>query len=146
DVAARWCMPVVDHTPDEPGWPALRDAVADLLDAADARLAGIVLADCGYPGSPIADRVAITQANPGLLTGLDELDSLRVGLFARRHTLVVHRGHPLTREALALAVHEPEVAAYLLVKAFRLGRGLDAALDTRWIERVVERRWATSTG
>jgi hypothetical protein len=138
-------MPVLDHAPHEPGWPALRDAVAELLDTAGARLAGIVLAECGYPGSPIADRIAITQADPGLLTGLDDLDSLRVGLFSRRHTLVVHRGHALTREALALAAVEPEVAAYLLVKAFRLGRGLDAALDTRWIEHVVERRWATST-
>jgi hypothetical protein len=139
-VADRWCMPlVVDDG--VPNWSALRDALAGLLRIAGAKLADIVLGECAYPGSPIADRVAITQENPGTLTDLATLDTLRAGLLSRSHTLVVHCSHPMTQEALALASTEPEMAAYLLVKAFRLGRGLDGALDTKLIEHVVERRW-----
>ncbi len=143
-VHERWCMPLlVDDAPS--AWPALADALALALGVAGAKLGDIVLGELDYPGSPIADRVAITQHTPGALTDLDSVDTLKVGLFSRRHSLVVHRGHPVTQEALALAEHEPEIAAYLLVKAFRLGRGLDATLDTKLIEHVVERRWPTAT-
>jgi hypothetical protein len=128
------------------GWMPLREALHALLRTAGAKLADVVLGECSYPGSPIADRVAITQETPGALTDLATLDTLRVGLLGRRHALVVHHGHPMTQEALGLASSEPEVAAYLLIKAFRLGRGLDAALDTKLIEHVVRERWVTKAG
>ncbi|HWB77691.1 MAG TPA: hypothetical protein VG755_22145, partial [Nannocystaceae bacterium] len=144
-VSDRWCMPrLLD--PSARGWMPLRESLQALLRIAGAKLADVVLGECSYPGSPIADRLAITQETPGALTDLATLDTLRVGLLARRHTLVVHHGHPMTQEALGLAATEPELAAYLLIKAFRLGRGLDAALDTKLIEHVVGARWVTKAG
>src|SRR5262249_1293434 len=75
-VADRWCMPLlVDDG--APGWSPLRESLVGLLRTAGAKLADIVLGDCDYPGSPIADRVAITQEEPGALTDLAALDTLR---------------------------------------------------------------------
>lgn len=146
EIETRWCRPQLLREEDCPrAWPQLRDALAALLRAAGAKLAGIVPGDFDYPDSAIVERVAITQPEPGAIVGLDELHTLAAGVWSRRHALVVHLRHPAVREFLALASGEPDLAAYLLAKALRVGRSLDEAVDTRMLEHVMERRWPSST-
>ncbi len=145
-VGHHWCMPaLVDPSLAPTAWTALREGVAGALDAIGAKVGSIVAADFDYPGSPIVDRIAVTQAKPGSLQQMDELEMLRPGLLSRRQALVVNVTHPSVRSFIALAATEPVVAAYLCVKAFRLGKGLDDAMDTQLVEHVVERRWPTPT-
>ncbi|MBZ5712640.1 ATP-binding protein [Nannocystis pusilla] len=95
-----------------PGWPPLATALRAL-----AGVAGVELGDLDYVGSPVARRVAVVQPSPGALTPLREADALTPAGW-----LVLHDGHPLAREALALAEREPEFAAIKLLKVFCLDR------------------------
>ncbi|MFO0632183.1 MAG: ATP-binding protein [Nannocystaceae bacterium] len=144
-VRDHWCMPELVPAGAWPAsWPALRDATATMLAAAGAKLSGVAAARFDYAESAIADRVAIAQAEPGAMTGLDDLDRLRAGLLERRNALVVNLAHPAVKEFLILAAREPEVAGYFLAKSLRIGRGLDDATDTRMLEAVMGHRWPNS--
>jgi hypothetical protein len=144
-VAARWCLPrVLDPTEAPPPWPRLREHLDAALRIAGAKVRDVVAADFVHPDSSIAERIAVTQATPGELTSLDELETLKPGLFTRRHALLVNLGHPSVAAFVTLAEREPAMAAYLCLKAFRLGRDLDAAMDTALVEHLVEQRWPTT--
>jgi hypothetical protein len=142
-IGRDWCRPgLVDAEPG--GWRALRQRLHALLRVIGAKVADIVAGDFDHPDSSIADRIAVTQPSPGALLATTELENLTPGLFTRKHTLVVNVAHPSVRSFLALAQREPDVAAYLCLKAFRLGRGLDDDMDTTLIEHVVGERWPTT--
>ncbi len=142
-VGRDWCMPiVVDDAPR--GWAPLREHLAAGMKIIGAKLADIVAGDFAYAESTIADRIAITQVTPGALLDTRELENLAPGLLSRKHVLVVNTTHPSVRSFVALAEREPQVAAYLCIKAFRLGRGLDDDMDTKLVEHVVSERWPTS--
>ncbi len=145
-VGHRWCLP----TPADPAavpvaWPRFARCLADALRIAGVEIGDIVAGDFAYPESPITDRIAITQPSAFALTPIHDLDVVTAGRFARRRVLVVNLTHPSVVSFVALAEREPQVAAYLCVKAFRLGRGLDAAMDTKLVEHLVAQRWPTPT-
>ena len=144
-VGARWCLPrVLDPAETPRAWPRLREHLHATLRIVGAKVRDIVPAEFGDPESSIAERIAVTQARPGELSSVGELDHLAPGLFARRHALLVNLGHPSVAAFVALAEREPAMAAYLCTKAFRLGRDLDAAMDTALVEHLVEQRWPTT--
>lgn len=143
----RYCMPVVDDASPTRG-PATRLAAAlrALLEQQDAKLASVSFGDFVYEGSPIAERIAITQAKPGEITVLEEaVDLGRAGLFSRGRALVVNARHPGVPPLVSLARHEPELAAYLLTKQFFLVSGLDVQRDASLVTTSLETRWRRST-
>jgi hypothetical protein len=87
----------------------------------------------------VADRVAITQSEFGEATRLADVDALGTGLFASRRVVVLNADHPTIRTIATLAQREPELAAYLAVKAFLLGRSAtsESRLDAEACEQLV---------
>jgi hypothetical protein len=61
---------------------------------------------------------------------------LGTGLFASRRVVVLNADHPTIRTLATLAQSEPELAAYLAVKAFLLDR--EASTDPRIDAEVAE--------
>jgi hypothetical protein len=143
----RWCTALPPRDSEEAvRWQVLASAVAELLDAWGAKLAGVRLGhlahtgDLEVQGSPVSERVAITQAEFGEATPVAEIGQLGTGLLASRRVVVLNADHPTIRSIAGLAQSEPELAAYMAVKAFFLGTRLDAALDERLATLTHERR------
>ena len=126
---------------DPPNWARLRPALAALLAEVGPRPRAIAAGDLCYPGSPVAERVAIAQDNIGAVTAVDALELVP----GRR--LIVHINHPAVGSALALAQHEPEFAAYKLAKLVVLehGRGLTVEVDHTLATKALELRWQRMT-
>ncbi|MBN1773798.1 MAG: ATP-binding protein [Deltaproteobacteria bacterium] len=122
------------------GWPALCEALAARLRADGHRLAGLEAGSFVYPGSSIADRVAIARRPDRTLVPLAEAGTLGTFLLGRRRTLVLHVGHPAVRRLCAAAEREPEFAAYLAAKLFLVGSERTARDDARSAARVWEAR------
>ena len=132
-VGERWCLPPRVEGSTRPNWAALETATEQLLDALGVRTAGLHLASFDYPGSSIAQRVAIATKDPLALTPVASIRKLGGrGFIGRKRYLLVNVDHPTVEQLLALAPHEPELAAYVLVKSFHLGGELDSALDGRF--------------
>lgn len=113
-VDETWCTAVVTSAARGPGWTRLAAAVRELVGAVQP-IAGVELATLQYPGSPVAQRVAIAQVQPGGLTRLAD-----AGVLAPDRWLVLNADHPAVRDALELAVREPEFAAASVLKLFWL--------------------------
>ncbi|MFO7565936.1 MAG: ATP-binding protein [Enhygromyxa sp.] len=126
----RWCTALPPRDAEEAlRWQVLATGVARLLDDWGAKVAGVRLGHLDYDDSSVADRVAITQAEFGEATPLDDAAQLGTGLLSSRRVVVLNADHPSIRTIAALAQSEPELAAYLAVKAFFLGTRLDAKID-----------------
>ena len=123
-----------------PGVPALCAALAELLRAEKVRLSEVVPARFDYPGSCIAERVAVTQARVGEPTPYDEARRHGTSFLSRRRAFVLNADHPVVRDLAALAAREPELAAYLAAKLFFLGPDLDPQRDARLAGRATEAR------
>ena len=97
-------------------------AVTSILEAAGANLRSTCLARFRWPGSTIAKQVAITLLRRDRPAAPDEVGALGHGFFSRERELVLNADHSLVKEALIASRREPEIAAYLVVKGFRLDR------------------------
>jgi hypothetical protein len=138
----EWCLPQAMEAGGEPaGWPLLRPAVARLLESFRAAVSEIVLARFDYPGSGIAQRVALAPRGIGKLTRTAEACRLEASWRSRRRPLVVNADHPAVRRLAALAASEPELAAYLLAKLFLLHGSLDPDGNSRLTALALEERW-----
>jgi hypothetical protein len=126
-------------------WQRLRAALAHLLGRSGTRVSEIELGHLAYPDSPVADRVAITQRRFGELTPLDEVGRLSGGLLAGRRVVVLNADHRTVAHALELAEHEPELAAYLVLRLFHLRSELDPQRDGALATLAAEARWQRST-
>jgi hypothetical protein len=125
-----WCTALPPRNSDEAvRWQVLATGVAQLLDAWGAKLGGVRLGHLDYAGSSVADRVAITQSEFGEATLVADAAELGTGLLSSRRVVVLNADHPSIRTIAGLAQSEPELAAYLAVKAFFLGTRLDAQID-----------------
>jgi hypothetical protein len=137
----RWCTALPPRDADEAArWQPLADAVARLLEAWGAKLGGVRLGHFVYDDSRIGERVAITQAEFGEATLVADASALGTGLLASRRVVVLNADHPTIRTIAGLAQAEPELAAYLAVKAFFLGERLDAATDESLATLTYDRR------
>jgi hypothetical protein len=129
-------MPVLPEAAELRAWQGLATTTARLLedtDAIDHRIAKVTFGRFGESGSLLEGRAAISQRELGELTPASEAGEVGKGLFSRRRTLVVDADHPVVSTLLGLALREPELAAYQLVKLFLLRSGsiageVDAAL------------------
>jgi molecular chaperone HtpG len=137
----RWCTALPHRDDDEAArWQPLADAVARLLDDWGAKLGSVCLGHLAYEDSSVLDRVAITQAELGEATLLTGAAALGTGLLASRRVVVLNADHPTIRTIAGLAQSEPELAAYLAVKAFFLGTRLDAETDERLASLTHDKR------
>lgn len=140
---ATLCMPVPlgAHEP-AADWQPLLDALRGLIGRR-FKVSELALAHLGYPGSSVADRLMISQARFGALDELAEVGRLSSGWLASGRVLVLDVDHPTARHAQAIARSgEPELAAYLVLKAFLLHEGeLAAGLDDELASAAAEARW-----
>lgn len=95
-------------------------AVQQVLEETGAKVRACCVAHFRWPGSAIAKRVALTILRRDRPPPLSELGDLGHGFFSRERELVLNADHTLIKEALIASQREPEVAAYLVLKAFRL--------------------------
>lgn len=138
---ASFCRPLevpADRLP--AGWAALRRALEERLRADGCRLAGLEAGDFDYPGSTIADRVAIARPPDATLVPLAEAGVLGTSFLSRRRVVVVNARHPLVRRLCGAAEREPELAAYLAAKLFRIGGERTVRDEARSAARVWEAR------
>ena len=138
---SRWCTAMPARDPEEATrWRTLSTHVAALLEGWGAKLGGVALGHLDYAHSAVADRVAITQAEFGELTPVEDAGELGTRLFSSRRIVVLNADHPTIKTLGELAMREPEMAAYLAVKAFFLGNRLDAEVDETLVGLTHERR------
>lgn len=125
----------------------LSQAANQLLQAYDIRTAGVDLAHFDYPNSSIADHLAIVQKKVGELTRVDEMHTLSGSLFSKKRRLVINADHKLAQRLVRLSAHEPELAAYMLLKLFILrGKKLTPETDTQLATLSLEQRCNRSSG
>jgi molecular chaperone HtpG len=123
------------------GWAALREAMARLIKAAGWKVREVAVGSLNYADSPVADRLAISQAEFGELTPVAEAGELASGWLTRARVLVLSAEHPTLLHLRAVAGREPELAAYLAIKAFFLHGELGLAVDARLATAAAEARW-----
>jgi len=99
-----------------------------------------VVGSLAYPGSKVADRVAIAQGEPGEVTALADASVIPDGIFTRSRTLVLNADHACVRALARVSAREREFAAYVLVKQFFLGERLDAPLHASLAAAALEMR------
>jgi hypothetical protein len=106
-----------------------------LLQEQGAQCQSVTLGRLRYPGSGAGERLAISQPLPLTLGRLE--DGLAKDLAG---ALVVNADHPTLQELLPLCGHEPELAAYTLLKHCYLGR-MTERLDSALFGAALEARW-----
>ncbi|EDM78931.1 hypothetical protein PPSIR1_03643 [Plesiocystis pacifica SIR-1] len=126
----RRFMPLAPDAAEARKWASLANATARILELGGHKVAGCEFGRFADSGSLLDGRVAISQREFGELTAAEDAGTLGSGLFSRRRVLVVDADHPVVRTLLGVAVREPELAAYQLIKLFFLERGaIEAAAD-----------------
>jgi hypothetical protein len=119
----------------------LCSAVYNIMREAGANLRGCAVAHFRWPGSKIGKSVALTLLRRERPVPIEELGQLGHGLFSRERELVLNADHSVTKEALIAARREPEIAAYLVIKAFALDReSVDDKRDNVHIDATWEMR------
>jgi molecular chaperone HtpG len=127
------------------GWTALREAMARLIKTGGWKVREVAVGSLHYPDSPVADRLAISQASFGELTPLVDVGQMASGWLTRGRVLVLSAEHPTLQHLRAVAGAEPELAAYLTLKAFFLHGELGLAEDARLATAAAEARWRRMT-
>ncbi|MBI5624138.1 MAG: ATP-binding protein [Elusimicrobia bacterium] len=103
---------------------ALLKTLSTLDAASGAKYRGIAAADFDYAGSCIADRLFVTQAEPGALSAVDEpVASSLFSLWRSRRHAVLNAGHPFVRSLSKVHADMPGLAAFMLLKSLHLHDG-----------------------
>ncbi len=123
------------------GWAALREAMARLIKAAGWKVREVAVGSLNYADSVVADRLAISQASFGEVTPVAEVGLMVSGWLTSARVLVLSAEHPTLLHLRAVAEREPELAAYLAIKAFFLHGELGLATDARLATAAAEARW-----
>jgi molecular chaperone HtpG len=135
------CTAVAATQFEQARWQPLREAMLAQLRELGHDRPGLELGHLAYAESAVADHVAITQAELGELTELEQVGKLSGGWFGRKRVLVVNADHPSVAHLLVLGEAEPELAAYLLLKLFFLRTELDPVRDNSLASFASEARW-----
>lgn len=144
-------LPLAMRQTDELQWSVsapLRTATLALLKAAAAPVSLVELGYLDYPGSGAGALPAVVQNQPFTVSKLSEALPRHEGWSDRapqradrlRSTWVLNADHPTLRVLLPLAVREPELAAYSLVKLCLLGGRLAPELDADLLGLAMSRR------
>ncbi len=122
-------------------WLGLSRTLDQLLDDAGYKVAAVEFGRFAESGSELGDRIGVSQREFGEATPVAEAGLLGKGLLDRKRVLVVDVDHPSVATALALASHEPELAAYQLAKTFLLIRGaINQDEDTKLCAAAMRQR------
>ena len=120
----RWYfMPLAPEPAEIRQWAGLASTTARLLEGSGHRIGQVTFGRFGESGSLLEGRAAISQREFGEITHASEAAGVGKGLFSRRKVLVVDADHEAVRTLLGLALREPELAAYQLIKLFLLRSG-----------------------
>jgi molecular chaperone HtpG len=139
---ASLCTALPLNSVEAEAWEPLRAALAGLVKAHGKwKIREVAVGRLAYPGSPVAERAAITQAKLGELTAVAEIGTLASGWLASGRALVLSADHPTLGHLRAVARREPELAAYLALKSFFLHGELTAELDAELASAAAEARW-----
>lgn len=148
-------LPLLPNAPAQSQWTgaeALRTATLGLLSAVAAPVAGVELGYLDYPGSGARTLPAVAQSHPFTLTRLSESHpreqewasrSSPVPGTGHEHappTWVLNVEHPTLRTLLPLALREPELSAYLLIKLCLYGGLLTEDLESKLLQAVTLKR------
>jgi hypothetical protein len=115
---------------------ALCAALLNVLRKSGSRQCNeVALGSLKYPGSGAGERLAITQPEAFALSPLSDGIGKRID-----GALVINNDHPTIKELLPLAEHEPELAAYTLLKHCYLGLMTDS-IDSALFDAALEGRW-----
>ena len=128
-LSKEWFMPLAPEAGERRRWDGLANMAARLLDDTGHKVQAVAFGRFAASGSDLGGRAVVSQREFGEATPRAEAGELGKGLFSRRRTLVADADHPTVRKLLGLAVAEPELAAYQLVKLFWLATGSIAAAD-----------------
>ena len=135
------CTAVAIDAAEARTWAPLVAALAGLLTAGKWKVPAVVMGRLDYPESAVAGRVAISQAQPGELTPVTEVDGLTSGWLANGRALVLAAEHPTLVHLRTVARREPELAAYLALKSFFLHGELTPERDAELALLAAEARW-----
>lgn len=141
EVSSRFCFPILTDELDElHRWSALVDATRRMLESIGGKIQDVRVGHWSYAANTSATWPAMTQKKAGELTPFEEARQLGLSLLSRKRTVVLNGSHPTLQRLRLLAEHEPELAAYTLVKLFFLGDKLDLDLDLLLTRKALERR------
>lgn len=128
-----------------PGGPGNNDAAVlcsgtlALLRGIGAQVAAVVPGQLGESGAA-AELPAVAQEQPFTLGKLRDVAVGATLLRGPRRTVILNCRHATVRSLLALALSDPELAAYTMTKLCLLGESLTAELDGRLLTLVLEQR------
>lgn len=138
---ASLCTALAVGEDEAKGWAPLANALIELLKAGKWKVPAVLVGRLDYPESPVAGRVAISQAQFGELTKVAEIGELSSGWLANGRVLVLAVEHPALAHLRALSAQEPELAAYLALKLFFLHGELTPERDAELATLAAEARW-----
>ena len=125
-----WALPLpLQDEMERARFEPLIDATLHVFKEAGHKVSEVHFGHFAYPGSNLANVVAITQRKPFTLTPWNEVKTLGEGFFARSRPVVVNADHPTTKAIVALSRRDLPLAAYMLAKLFFVGAGLTPAID-----------------
>lgn len=137
-------LPIADAALAE--WGALREALARLLKAGGWKVREVMVGSLDYLDSTVAGRLAISQAKFGELTPLADVDQMASGWLTGGRVLVLAAEHPTLLHLREVAGREPELAAYLALKAFFLHGAVGSVSDAKLASTAAEARWRRLDG
>jgi len=123
------------------GWVPLREALAALIKAGGWKVREVVVGSLDYVDSAVRGRPAISQAKFGELTPLADIGQMASGWLTTGRVLVLAAEHPTLQHLCVVARREPELAAYLALKAFFLHGEVGSASDAKLATTAAEARW-----
>lgn len=130
---------VSEIDPDEiPGGPALAEEVERLVRARGGSPRWVGFGSVGPTGS-IRAPIVIVESRREIIEHRRHTTSSVLAL-SEGSELVIDPTQPIVEAALRIAVDEPELAAYQLVKASTLETGLDPIDDTTFVEAAIAAR------
>jgi hypothetical protein len=132
----EWFVPLAPDRNEARQWAGLASEAQRVLEDTGHKVARVEFGHFGPSGSLLGGRTVISQREFGEPTHRGDSGELGKGLFSRRRTLVIDADHPTVRTLLGLAVREPELAAYQLVKLFLLASGSISAADDSQLANV----------
>jgi hypothetical protein len=126
-------------------WQLLSASLAEVLRGAGAKVREVRCGHLDYPGSAVAERMAIAQGEWGELTAVADATVLGASLFSKGRWVVLNADHPGMSALLRLAAREPELAAYVAAKDLYLWRELSAEADAALAAAAWEARCRRAT-
>lgn len=144
DAGSAFCLPEPLRADVHAGYRALAGALQRLVQGSGAGVHAVRFGHYGYPGSGVAQRIAVLQAAFGELTDRTSACRSVFETSGEKLELVVNADHACLPRLLVLAEREPELAAHLTCKLLLIGPDLTPQRDSQLALLALEARWRRS--